>query len=172
MKPIENILELPRGGVFLGLFAGVWAATLPAATFSWGAPWWLPPVAVAVILASQIRRRVLPLWAVAACVPTLGVSSLAYAMHVDPRIHDSDLDFRISDALPSRHIAIDELDRRIAWGDDEVSQEVIDLQSTRPTWRQLEAALAPYGYHLQLRFGPSCQHPTRVHILPGPPSAG
>jgi hypothetical protein len=172
MKPIETILELPRGGVVVGFLGGVFAATLAAATWSWGGPWWGPPLVVAGILGWNIKRRVLPLALVAACVPTLALSGLAFAMHADSRFHDGDLDLRISDALPSRHMAIDELDRRVAWGDDDVSQAVIDLPSTRPTWRELDAALTPYGYHLQLTFGRNRSHPKRVRILPGPPNAG
>jgi hypothetical protein len=161
MKPIETVLEFPRGAVLGGLIAGVFALVVPLAAWGAGAPPWLPAVVTGAVLARRLWLRSLPLWQLATCAPTMALSALVLWASVEP------MDRRIKDPLPAAHIAIDELDRRIAWGDDDVSREVVELPSARPTWREVDAALKPHGYHLDAQFCRTCEWPNRVRIVPG-----
>jgi hypothetical protein len=162
MKSIETLMVFRRGGglagSILGVLAGVVVVPILLLT-PWGALLLALPAFVLVrgLLKRELSLEVVGLWSGIVAVGAVGV--IAWASRTAP------MDRHVSPALPSTHLALDELDRRIGWGDDDVPQLTVDLPSRQPTWNEINAALAPLGFKLNIAFCGNCDGPLWVHIV-------
>jgi len=152
MRPVQTLLWLPRGGAVLG---GVFGVVLGCAANAVG---WVPIALAALFTLQRLYHRELPMAVISAWLAVGSMFGLAELIRPDP------MEQRIRPALPSRHIAVDELDRRIAWGDDELPSLTVELPSLNPSWREIETALARVGLRLQVEFPDDGSAPRRVHI--------